>query len=83
MNELTFKSVDADKPDYKTGEFIVGRPMADFRWLNTTGTAFIDDKFTDHGKECALAIINGITEKAEASIKRCIEIYRKDYQAGL
>jgi len=78
LNELTFKSVDADKPDYKTGEFIVGRPMADFHWLNTTGTVFIDDKLTDHGKECALVIINGITEKAEASIKRCIEIYRKN-----
>ena len=78
LNELTFKSVDADKPDYKTGEFIVGRPMGDIRWLNTTGTAIIDDKLTDHGKECALAIINGITEKAEASIKRCIEIYRKN-----
>ena len=78
LNELTFKSVDADKPDYKTGEFIVGRPMGDIRWLNTTGTAIIDDKLTDHGKEYALAIINGITEKAEASIKRCIEIYRKN-----
>lgn len=78
LNELTFKSVDADKPDYKTGEFIVGRPMSDIRWLNTTGTVIIDNKLTDHGKDCALAFINGITEKAEATIKRCIEIYRKN-----
>lgn len=78
LNELTFKSIDADEPDYKTDEFIVGHPMADLRWLNTTGPVFIDDKLTDRGKEFALAIINGITEKAEASIKRCIEIYRKN-----
>lgn len=90
LNELTFKSVDADKPDYKTsafnkpdyktGEFIAGYLWAEFNYwfINTTGRVFIDDKLTDYGKELALAMINGITEKAEASIKRCIEIYRKN-----
>lgn len=78
LNELTFKSVDADKPDYKIGEFIDGHPIADLRWSNTPGTLFIDDKLTDRGKEFALIIINFITKKAEASIKRYIEIYRKN-----
>jgi hypothetical protein len=78
LNELTFKSVDADKPDYTTGEFIVGRPMSDIRWVNITGTAIIDNKLTDYGKACALDIINDITEKAEATIKHCVEIYRKN-----
>lgn len=78
LNELTFKPVDADKPDYKTGEFLVGRPMSDIHRANTTGTAIIDDKLTDYGKDFALAIINGITETAEATIKRCVEIYRKN-----
>lgn len=78
LNELTFKSVDVDKPDYKTGEYIVGRPMPEIRWANTNGTAIIDDKLTDYGKDYALGIINGITEKAEAKIKYCVEIYRKN-----
>lgn len=78
LNDLTFKSVDADKPDYKTGEFIVGRPMSDHRWIGATDTVNIDGKLTDYGKDFALNIINGITEKAEASIKHCIETYRKN-----
>lgn len=78
LNELTFKSVDEDKSDYTTGEFIVGHPMSEILRANTTGTAIIDDKLTDYGKDYALAIINGITKKAEASIKNCIEIYRKN-----
>lgn len=78
LNELTFKSVDDDKSDYTTGEFIVGHPMSEILRANTTGTAIIDDKLTNYGKDYALAIINGITKKAEATIKRCIEIYRKN-----
>lgn len=74
LNELTFKSVD-DKPDYKTGEFIVGRPIFENDRYNTK---IIDDKLTDYGKEYALNIINSITEKAEATIKHCVEIYRKN-----
>lgn len=78
LNELTFRSVDADKPDYTTGEFIVGRPMSEIRWANTQGTAIIDDKLTDYGMDYAIGIINGITKKAEATIKHCVEIYRKN-----
>lgn len=74
LNELTFKSVD-DKPDYKTGEFIVGRPIFENDRYNTK---IIGDKLTDYGKEYALNIINSITEKAEATIKHCVEIYRKN-----
>lgn len=78
LNDLTFKSVDEDKSDYTTGEFIVGHPMSEILRANATGTAIIDDKLTNYGKDYALAIINGITKKAEASIKNCIEIYRKN-----
>ena len=76
LNDLTFKSVDADKPDYKTGEFIVGRPIFENNRFNDD--KIIDGKLTDYGKDFALDIINGITKKAEATIKHCIEIYRKN-----
>lgn len=75
LNELTFKSVDADKPDYKAGEFIVGRPKFE---NSRSNTLIVDDKLTDYGKNHALCIINCITKKAEATLKHCIEIYRKN-----
>lgn len=76
LNDLTFKSVDADKPDYKTGEFIVGHPIFENNRFNDD--KIIDDKLTDYGKKYALNIINSITVKAEATIKHCIETYRKN-----